>query len=552
MNLFTILKKRSGFFYVSLGLLALIKSLSTTSTLMFINFKLSNVPLPIFPNHDVLVFISILVISFFSTKFFQEYIIKLTRNISMDFEMSIFRKLKNSTYTAFEKLGNERVYTAIGDIGTLVSLPTIFINVFNSLVIVVCCFVYLFWMSPLGGAMVLSLMLVLLVVYLVRNSYIMKHLNKLRDLQNVYHLLLNDLLLGFKELKMSRARSKNFYTNHLETNCYDRRTTSIRTAISYTNNELLGSYSWYAMIGVVIFALPAIINVQWNLISVFAITIFYLMGPVSVLITLFPVFSSAKIASERLTEFNKMLDEYIEEENISFKSAQFGNSFDSLTLENVSFKYFDKDKKELFKFGPINMRIHQGEVIFITGGNGSGKSTFVNLITALYKPAEGTIHFNKMKVHGENAAFYRDKISVIFTNNYMFSENYDDFFLHASNSQLNTLIDTMRLTEVVRIDNQKKNIDSRLSKGQQKRLALIYALLENKDLIVLDEWAAEQDPVFREYFYNEIIHELRMQGKTVIAVTHDDNYYSAADRIIKLDFGQVVSDVRIRATEVKQ
>jgi len=78
-----------------------------------------------------------------------------------------------------------------------------------------------------------------------------------------------------------------------------------------------------------------------------------------------------------------------------------------------------------------------------------------------------------------------------------------------------------------------------LSSGQRKRLAMIAALLEHRPICVFDEWAADQDPYFRKKFYRTIIPELRQQGKTIIAVTHDERYFDAADVRIHLEEGQL-------------
>jgi putative ATP-binding cassette transporter len=79
-----------------------------------------------------------------------------------------------------------------------------------------------------------------------------------------------------------------------------------------------------------------------------------------------------------------------------------------------------------------------------------------------------------------------------------------------------------------------------LSRGQRKRLALLTAYLEDRPIFVFDEWAADQDPVFRKIFYLRLLPELKQRGKTVLAITHDDRYFAHADRIVKLEVGQVV------------
>jgi putative ATP-binding cassette transporter len=78
-----------------------------------------------------------------------------------------------------------------------------------------------------------------------------------------------------------------------------------------------------------------------------------------------------------------------------------------------------------------------------------------------------------------------------------------------------------------------------LSSGQRKRLLLVAALLEHRPLLVLDEWAADQDPLFRRKFYREILPALRERGQTIVAVTHDDHYFDVADRRVHFEDGQI-------------
>jgi putative ATP-binding cassette transporter len=156
---------------------------------------------------------------------------------------------------------------------------------------------------------------------------------------------------------------------------------------------------------------------------------------------------------------------------------------------------------------------------------------------------------NGYAVTPANYPYYRNQLSCIFTDNYLFSDNYDGFDLKPSNERLQFLINKMGLSEIIQLDDSKNKLKTTLSKGQQKRLALILSLLENKDILVLDEWAAEQDPLFREYFYQQIIPELKDMGKTVIAVTHDDAYFDCAERIVKFDFGRIASDTKLLKRE---
>ena len=76
-----------------------------------------------------------------------------------------------------------------------------------------------------------------------------------------------------------------------------------------------------------------------------------------------------------------------------------------------------------------------------------------------------------------------------------------------------------------------------LSHGQRQRLALLGAYLEDRPIYVFDEWAANQEPQFRNIFYRQILPELKARGKLAVVISHDDRYFDVADRLIRLTSG---------------
>ncbi|GAA0188783.1 cyclic peptide export ABC transporter [Fulvivirga kasyanovii] len=542
MEFLKLLFNRSRSFYVLLILLSAVNAALNTGLLMFINNAITQEPLPYFPEYDWMIFTGIILVSIICNRAFQTYMINLTNDILFDFELKVLHKLRFATYESFEKLGKERVFTAIGDTRAVGNFPEVFLNAFKSAIITVCCFAYLFWISPIGGGAILLLMFSLLVFYIVRNSAIEKDLNILRDLRNDYFRYLNDFLHGFKEVKMSLTRSSNIYNKFLQKNRLDSKGISVNTSIKYMNNELVGSYSWYIVLGAIIFLLPKVFGLDIGQTTAFIVTILYMIGPIAVLITLVPTYTNVKIAIQRLNQFNELTSLQEAPEDAEQAPLKLTGPVSSIKFENVTYDYFDKARQQTFHLGPLNVDIEGGNLIFLTGGNGSGKSTFVNLLTGLYRPTGGAIYLNGVEITNDNYVQYRDNVSAIFTNNYLFSDNYDDYDFVKREKQLAEYVAMMKLSEVLRINVEEGIIDSGLSKGQQKRLALIYALLEDNPVIVLDEWAAEQDPQFRAYFYKELLPRFKAQGKTIIAVTHDDEYYTYADRVIKFNFGKIVKD----------
>ncbi|MBD0258710.1 MAG: cyclic peptide export ABC transporter [Cytophagales bacterium] len=542
MEFLAVFFKRSKLFYLALAVLSIINGLLNTGLLMFINHTVAGERLPYYPRYDWLLFVLLLGFSLLATKLFQTYMLKLTFDIRHDFQVSILRKLKYATYQDFEKLGNERVFTAMGDITTLSNLPEVFMNVVRAIIVVVCSFTYLFFISPVGGGAILLLMAALLVFYMVRNQRIEKQLNAIRTLQNDYWRYLNDLLLGFKETKMSIARNERIHSDFLEKNMTESKALRMESSTRYLNNELTGSYSWYLTLGVILFALPRLFDLSYVDTSAFIITILYLMGPVAILITLVPTYTNVKIALERLDDFNAKVNAQVKDERQARQPANGFGPFEHLRLDGVKFEYFDEKEQKSFVWGPVDLEVRKGETVFVVGGNGSGKSTLVYLLTGLYRPVAGAIYLNGIRVDEDNYPHYRDRIGAIFTSNYLFNENYDGFDLSPRNPALQELIETMQLEGIVRFREDKNMLDRNLSKGQQKRLAMIFALLEDKPLLVLDEWAAEQDPAFRNYFYKTLLPSLKQAGKTIVAITHDDEYYGYADTVIKFNYGRVVTD----------
>lgn len=550
MKFFQLLMQRSRSVIPFIILLGIFCSLLNSGLLYFINNAISNRPLPWFPDYDWLVFIIIIVTSLVCSKLFQTHMIKLTNNILFDFEIEILNKLKNSSYEDFEELGNEKVYTAINDTKVLAYVPEVFMNAFNSAIIVLCCFGYLFWLSPIGGASVLLVMVGLLIFYLVRNRSIEKDLNKQRDLQNTYYKYLDDMLRGFKELKMSIVRNNTIFSNYLVKNRVEGRDITISSSIRYLDNELTGSYSWYIVLGVTMFVLPQAFGLTIEKTAGFLITILYLIGPVAVLITLIPTYTRVKIALQRLHLFEEIVGTIGANSQEKLKPLET-KEFDNIRFEDVTFRYHNSESNQTFVMEPINIQVNAGELIFVTGGNGSGKSTFGYLLTGLYRPYTGKIFINDEEISQENYCYYSNMISAVFTNNHLFTENYDGFNLRNTNQQLMEFIEMMDMSKALRLDDEKNRMTKGLSKGQQKRLAMILALMENKQILLLDEWAAEQDPRFRTYFYKEVLKKLMQQGKTIIAITHDDDYYSIATRIIKFNYGKIVSDTYNDASPLK-
>ena len=545
LELLKVLQSRSKWFYIALIILSFINGTLSFAILTFINSYVAGNTVSFLPSTDWISFCVLLVIAFTISFSFHRYMIRITNEILLEFELSLLRKIRFTSYEGFEKIGFERVLTAISDINRLGTLPGTFMSLISSIIIILFSFVYLVWISPVGALNVALILLSLLVFYLIRNTKIQKDLNVIRDLQDDYYMYLNDLLHGFKEMKMGRDRNKSLFEDFLYKNRIVSKNLSIKTSVEYMVNELIGNYGWYIILGVIMFAIPLYYAISQTELAAFIITTLYIVGPVTMLVTIIPAVTNIKIAFERLNRFNASVEVRTDDLLAQSEEKKMNESIQRETLRNirfqeVSYHYLDHNNNKLFSLGPVSLEIKKGELIYIIGGNGSGKSTLVKLLTGLYKPSAGKIIFNEQELTEDNYYQYMDHISAIFASPYLFSENYDAFDLKGD--EFVKLLDFMKMTDIVRINEDKNTLDHNLSMGQRKRLSMMYSLMENKQILILDEWAAEQDPQFRKYFYESLLPSLQQAGKTILIISHDDAYYQYADRLIRLDYGKITFD----------
>ena len=212
-----------------------------------------------------------------------------------------------------------------------------------------------------------------------------------------------------------------------------------------------------------------------------------------------------------------------------------------ITFNAVCYEHLDSDSdSKKFVVGPIDAHIKSGEITFIVGGNGSGKSTFSKTISLHYPVTSGEIRFDEIRVTPANINSYRQQIACIYSDYYLFQYLHSDFSCDAEMiSLVDSYLSVLELKDKVNFkDGQFSTL--RLSDGQRRRLALLVAFLDDKALYIFDEWAADQDPYFKEIFYFDILPKLKAQGKTIVAISHDDRYFHVADQLLVMENGKLI------------
>lgn len=522
----------------------------SSSILFLITHKISGKKLPFLDDYDWLIFLSTAIFSYLITYYFKRYILKLTLEYVNQITLQIIDKLRKSNYEIFLKFSEAKARTLINDVAVLKNLPFTLTLFVSSAITVVAALGYLFWLYPKGTVIILVLVFSLFFVFSLREKMVEKDMNAGRDLEDDFMEIYNDLLQGFNKIKMSTKRNDTLNFEYIVKNRNKSFLLNYKSVLASFVNDLLGTYSFYLLIAVILYVLPKFFSVQQSEIPGFITALMFLIAPIGAIMGQMKTITESKIAFKKIEEF----DEFFLQNSIETKFKEYDSNteefscFDELNFQSVSFNHTNENGEITFQLKTIDLKIGKGEVIFISGGNGSGKSTFINILAGLYIQKSGEIYFNEELITNKNRQTYRNKISFIFSEDYHFSRNYNAFDLKNTNPKLMFLLKEMKLDKVMNFDNNNELVIHKLSSGQQKRLALIFSILEDKEIFIFDEWAAEQDPEFRRYFYTSIIPSLKNKGKTIIAITHDDAYFKYCDRLLKFDYGQIVSEEKLQPT----
>ncbi|MDF7649142.1 cyclic peptide export ABC transporter [Erwiniaceae bacterium L1_54_3] len=396
-----------------------------------------------------------------------------------------------------------------------------------SLAVIVGCMGYLGYLS-------LTVMVIALITVLVGSlGYSWVHrralqlMRRSRQREETLTGEVSALFSGAKELRLHAPRKHAFLHNKLFHTIEQVRVERTRGYVLYALANIWASVFFFAFIGVVMFLLSSVLDLRGAVMSGFAMVFLYMIVPIESALSALPGLTMTQVALKRIQTMQQQLPA----EQTAFDAPPL--SFRQLELRDITYHH------DAFQLGPLSLQFQPGELVYLTGGNGSGKTTLARLLTGLYRADSGQLILDGETINEASRARYRQLFSAVFNDFHLF-EDLQGIDSACWNDEAQKLLDALQLTRKVTLEEGKFSTLA-LSTGQRKRLALLVAWLEDRPFYLFDEWAADQDPAFREVFYHQLLPALKARGKAILVITHDDRYFHLADRCLKLELGQLVS-----------
>ncbi len=506
------------------GLLAVVNSASNSAKKDGVNFRF------------FAIYVVLFLIFFITKRYSLKNAAIEVEKILRDARDRISRKIMKIELITMEKLDSSSLFARLARDTAVISQASFQITgAVQSVIMIFFAMIYIFSISKIAFLIIIVISSIITVTYLSFTKEFSKTLLKVDKVEEGFLSSLTAIINGFKELKINSHKGRKVFEKHIEilnnlTNSKIKISDLFVTAIMY------GEVFLYILLATIVFILPNLVSMDSATVVKLTAAILFIIGPFGMVVAIAPMVSKTDTAIKNIYDLEKKLDENDREEFID-KDFEEIQDFKTIKLKNVEFHYVNDNGENLFSIGPINMTIKKGNIIFITGGNGSGKSTLIKTLLGLYYPQKGDIFVDDQKIDKYNIQSYRDLFSIILGDFYLFDRFYG--LENIDKKLVNQLLNEMQLSGSTKfIDGRFTNTN--LSSGQRKRLALILSILEDKPIYVFDEWAADQDPEFRRYFYTKILKNLQAKGKTIIAVTHDDAYFNTADEVLKIDYGRMI------------
>jgi putative ATP-binding cassette transporter len=458
-----------------------------------------------------------------------------------DLELRLIDKLRRINYTAFKTIAPVDLYAALGgDKNTVINAARLVITAFSGAVTIALAVVYMATLSPVAVLLIVIEYCLVVFVYKLQSGALGKRFEVDAQAASAFTSSLEDVVNGFAELKMNNLRSEELYEKTIRP-ASGRKTESLtQTELHWVRLLVLNQAGLFIPLGLIVFIVPAlgVINLS-SMVEILTVTLI-IIGPAGLLSNFV---SAADVANNTLLKIGaieKQLDAVAGgEEQGDLSQPPQAPDFSLIEIKGLMFSYPGSGDQRGFSLRVDDFSLKRGELVIIKGGNGSGKSTFMYILSGLLPPDKGDILIDGRSVSSLKGADYRSLFSILFADFHLFNDFYG---LSFDKKDLDYWAKRLEVSEFIKTYEETGRLPTiALSSGQRKRMALLAAILENRPVLLLDEVAADFDPEFRSRYYREIVPELKARGRTLILVSHDDRYYDVAGRVLEFREGTIVS-----------
>jgi putative ATP-binding cassette transporter len=472
-----------------------------------------------------------------------KYAVTQTMNLSgkliYDTQKRLVDKLRNTEFITFEETEESYIYkNLIESTDILFEASRAAVNGFAGITMIIGSAIYMAVLAIEAFIIIVILISLGVFIFVKIQKRVVDNLAKSKEGEVNFLKFFDDFINGFTEVKMSRTRGDDLLKNHLNRSSDHAREDRLQSENHITNSIMFAHSFFLVLVGCMVFLMPQFGEGLASPIVKLVPVVLFIVGPLGAIIMVVPLMSKSDIALKSIAELEEKLDQRNDVKDTVDKSPwKEPDGIKQLRLDGVTFKYQNNNNNGSFRLGPIDLEIEAKQILFLVGGNGTGKSTLMKILAGLYHPQAGAITLNGIEVDKTNYAHYREKISLILSDFHIFDRLYG--LPDVPDEQVNEILQKLQLDQRIKFrDGKFSTVD--LSTGQKKRLALLTSLVEDTPILLFDEVSADLDPHFRKYYYHNILPELKAQGRTIIAVSHDDRYFHLADRVVKLDFGRGV------------
>lgn len=458
------------------------------------------------------------------------FTIRFSQQIVHDIRMQLIRSGLRSGYHDMKEK-QELLYVAVTkDVLAVSHAALSSIVLVTAIVTVAGCLIYLAYLSFVVLLFIAFVAFCGVGIFMLGSRTNLKYLQNARESEDVLFHHIRQVIDGFREIKINPAKGEALVEGPLQEVSLHNYKNASKGFTGYYNNNLISQFLFYVALITLLFLGGTWLNIPAPILMSCIIVTLYLVGPLESIAGLMPDLGSGNIAARRLDELLRSF----EESEKPLKKPVYP-PLQHLAYQSVRFKY--RVSETGFSLGPIDFELKKGEVVFIYGGNGSGKTTLLHIVLGLLQAQEGKLFLNGEEIiSGEipNTLF-----APVFSDFHLFDRLYGIGVI--DRERANRYLELFELKDKISIETDRFS-SLKLSTGQRKRLAFIAILLENRPVLLLDEWAADQDPAFRAKFYMKIIPILKAEGFTILAITHDDKYYERADSLYRMESGALIKE----------